>query len=857
MSLIGRFVFALFMLIALPAGWSAPAAAQETSGEFKEALSAIHAEMNALTLEIEYFSVYKRYCKPPMGPSKAEAQAELDELGRRVEALNRRYNELKDRLKKFAQYARVGGELLLNDRDPTDERWWLPYEAARRRMTNALARKRTALAAAPEVDCRPRVQLPPEPIGTVGKPPEPPQPPKQPPPPPPQPPTYEPVKMPVLPKFFCTGEEKLAFLQSISAESSKANDNAGKAGQHKVDIAFMIFQLEQAGEPVPPGLRAEEQRADAEARAHQAVFDALHRLHQEASKIPVIDCSQPTQQEPPRAAPPPPPKPKPEDLRTPIPPRPVGDPSTETGLNPEDIRKMKGQQSLIAEIEAGIAELDQLRLAGRCNDLIKAEDDLRRQITSAGLVVFDNADGTRTKLVPAATLDELRRRAYAATRPCPPAGEPRQDMRTGQTPAVTRPAAPGLSPGDLQSIASQQFTIERFEWALAELESLVRQRRCAAAWDLVEELDDWLDDLEGWGGSGRMPQRPLVPARLIREWDDRIEDILDNCPRPGRPQIRLDVSTILDLHNAERAIYGYQPLRLSLRLSDSAQGAADHLASTGQRVHSSREGRGVVRENLSQGMLGWNTRQMIASWFDEKRYFRAGVFPDVSTTGDWAKVGHYTQGIWPTTTSIGCGLASGSGFKWLVCHYAPGGNKDGHSVGLPQSPSPRHVVSEPRLPMPQPRGEVVGGDIAPPNSSTTVRPPRLPVGGGMTQIDPPAPPPPPPPTARDDAPEGDEARHPLNGYFNEASARHAAAVDCGDRAAQDAEMAKMRYALDELKKRLKDARRAKKLGISAVNPADVQKQIDEMERKLREAEQRRPAGQCPPPAPQQRGVVSQ
>jgi hypothetical protein len=182
-------------------------------------------------------------------------------------------------------------------------------------------------------------------------------------------------------------------------------------------------------------------------------------------------------------------------------------------------------------------------------------------------------------------------------------------------------------------------------------------------------------------------------------------------------------------------------------------------------------------------------------------------------------------------------------------------------------PHPRTMVAQP---MPQPRGEVAGGanppvianrdGIAPPNSTTTTDRPDLPrptLGGGMQQIDPPPPPPPPPPTARDDAPEGDEARHPLVTYLNEASARHATAVDCGDRAAQEAELAKMRYALDELKKRLKAAKKAGPY--SAVKPADVQKQIDDMERKMKEAGERKPRPVCPPtpPAPQTRGIVTQ
>lgn len=115
------------------------------------------------------------------------------------------------------------------------------------------------------------------------------------------------------------------------------------------------------------------------------------------------------------------------------------------------------------------------------------------------------------------------------------------------------------------------------------------------------------------------------------------------------------------------------------------------------------------------------------------------------------------------------------------------------------------------------------------------------MGGGMQQIDPP---PPPPPTARDDAPDGDEARHPLVTHFNNAFNQHGAETDCGNTTMARLELEKMRYALDELKKRLKAARKAGRF--SNIKPDDVQRQIDEMERKIRFAEQRRRGDVCPP-----------
>jgi hypothetical protein len=61
--------------------------------------------------------------------------------------------------------------------------------------------------------------------------------------------------------------------------------------------------------------------------------------------------------------------------------------------------------------------------------------------------------------------------------------------------------------------------------------------------------------------------------------------------------------------------------------------------------------------------------------------FQRGVFPAVSRTGNWEDVGHYTQIVWPTTTRVGCAIASTSRTDYLVCRYSPAGNIDGRPIG--------------------------------------------------------------------------------------------------------------------------------------------------------------------------------
>ncbi|MDB5672173.1 MAG: Fis family transcriptional regulator, partial [Alphaproteobacteria bacterium] len=55
--------------------------------------------------------------------------------------------------------------------------------------------------------------------------------------------------------------------------------------------------------------------------------------------------------------------------------------------------------------------------------------------------------------------------------------------------------------------------------------------------------------------------------------------------------------------------------------------------------------------------------------------------PDqVSSSGHWSDVAHYTQMIWRDTDRIGCALYSTRQWDYLVCRYAPPGNVVGASV---------------------------------------------------------------------------------------------------------------------------------------------------------------------------------
>ena len=183
------------------------------------------------------------------------------------------------------------------------------------------------------------------------------------------------------------------------------------------------------------------------------------------------------------------------------------------------------------------------------------------------------------------------------------------------------------------------------------------------------------------GSKPRQSDKPVPPRHSV------VDDLFPKAPpvpeKKTTSMLPPFAREILAAHNMARQEAGAAPLLWNDTLAAHATTYAQSLAATGQLVHAPREGRVIERENLSEGNLWWTTGQMMTNWMAEKRNFVPGLFPNVTRTGNWMDVAHYTQMIWPTTTDVGCGEATGSGHKWLVCRYSPGGNKDGKPVGLP------------------------------------------------------------------------------------------------------------------------------------------------------------------------------
>lgn len=146
----------------------------------------------------------------------------------------------------------------------------------------------------------------------------------------------------------------------------------------------------------------------------------------------------------------------------------------------------------------------------------------------------------------------------------------------------------------------------------------------------------------------------------------------------GRGEAVLRAS-VLRLHNQARRDFGVPPVQWSDELAAGALAHAQYMAATGIYGHDRTPGRRKKSgENLWRGQRGLFAYDvMVQVMVDEARLFQPGAFPANSRSGNWSDVAHYTQIVWPTTTHVGCALASSTTTDYFVCRYSPTGNKDG------------------------------------------------------------------------------------------------------------------------------------------------------------------------------------
>ena len=132
---------------------------------------------------------------------------------------------------------------------------------------------------------------------------------------------------------------------------------------------------------------------------------------------------------------------------------------------------------------------------------------------------------------------------------------------------------------------------------------------------------------------------------------------------------------LLAAHNRERTALGIEPLAWDPELAAHAAAWSDQLAASDALQHAAQDGDEPQGENLWAGSQGAYTPEaMVESWAEEKANFRSARFPEVSRTGHWKDVGHYTQMVWRDSDRVGCAVAAGAEFDYLVCRYRTAGN---------------------------------------------------------------------------------------------------------------------------------------------------------------------------------------
>lgn len=157
---------------------------------------------------------------------------------------------------------------------------------------------------------------------------------------------------------------------------------------------------------------------------------------------------------------------------------------------------------------------------------------------------------------------------------------------------------------------------------------------------------------------------------------------------------------LLAAHNTERLRLGLKPFTWRAKLAGDAKKWAQTLAVSNMFEHAPVAANGGEGENLWYGTRdAYTPEEMIGFFIDERKAFKRGTFPDVSTTGRWQDVGHYTQLVWQDTREVGCAIVSNRTRDYLVCRYAPAGNFIGKPVyDYQAAAAKRYVTAAPAAP---------------------------------------------------------------------------------------------------------------------------------------------------------------
>jgi hypothetical protein len=269
-------------------------------------------------------------------------------------------------------------------------------------------------------------------------------------------------------------------------------------------------------------------------------------------------------------------------------------------------------------------------------------------------------------------------RTPTGTETQPPSAPPPPPPPRVRTPSRT----PTRAPIDVPVIPDTPLTTEQLQ-NLGDAATSANERAQGASEDAYRRLHQLQEQ--------HAPQDQIDQAQadydaaeeVRRRAQSAVNKVMDRFRHQQSSMLPTDPGSLAMLaeHNRARIEAGVMPLVWDPQLAASAMAYAAVLAKGGQLVHAPRTGRTKERENLLRAPRGLSPARMVQIWTSEKRNFVPGIFPNVSRTGNWADVAHYTQMVWRSTRRVGCGIVTGRSDDWLVCRYSPPGNQDGKPVG--------------------------------------------------------------------------------------------------------------------------------------------------------------------------------
>jgi len=137
---------------------------------------------------------------------------------------------------------------------------------------------------------------------------------------------------------------------------------------------------------------------------------------------------------------------------------------------------------------------------------------------------------------------------------------------------------------------------------------------------------------------------------------------------------RDEVKTLIAEHNRVRSDVGVGPVGWSDEIAHYSMAWAEHLAQSGCSMkHRPRSGKWKQQygENIFIGTAGYyGMADAVIAWESEKKDYKYGPIDEKT----WHPAGHYTQVVWRSTKTIGCGKSLCNGNMIVVCNYDPPGN---------------------------------------------------------------------------------------------------------------------------------------------------------------------------------------